>query len=665
MTISNLGGRALASVRKCWTTAVKAFHSIRQRCVAGIKNIRNWLTSTVAAVHSFFQRCVKGIKNIRNWPANTVAAARSLRQRCLDGINNIRNLPWKPLWQMNRMFWFSKKNRKAWYLAAQVVVLTISSIELGVVLVSFPAHLAQAYEHFNFYDILYWALLGSLLALVQQLCNAFYNSQKVLLNLTWRQWFSGSLIVDWYDENGKPYYWIVENEELKKKIPNPDYVFTQDPDSLPNIWMDLVLSLGETLLKFFSYGLLLLGMSYLLSGAAVFAALTNYIVVVWLGKRLFKLSDDAFNAEAALKISAGRSRTEGGAIAFANGEEVAKQNTLNQLAHTVETWDEIRRVNRRIQIFSGGWNSIMPYAPYLIMLFVFGDHIFFGYVLSATAAFQAFYAAANALPDRFGNIANLGKVLDRLSTLMEAIKWCGKDPDPANHIQVLGSDKLGFDKVTILTPDGKKVLWKELTLTLNPGTSLLMIAPHIEAQGMTSLLKTVKGLFNKGSGTLYRPSSEQIMYLTQTLDLSPGSLREVLSHPKTELIQDNDLLMRVLAQVNLSQLVTRANDLDTARNWKELGKGEQERLVLARILLRQPKYVLIESAGLDESEERIIYMALHLTKATVLTAGVPSRLLLSFHDSILELLPDGNWKGPYPVSAYKDPELAATKDSSA
>ncbi len=589
----------------------------------------------------------------------------SVRNGCRKAIADLKSFPYRALWDINHGFWFSPVNRKAWFMLVGIIVLLVTTIEIGVILVKFPAHIAQSFEKFNYDDILYWTLLGAGLAVAQQVASAYYNGLRTILNLRWRQWLSGSLIRDWYDPEGRPYIGVMQNEEFKKTIPNPDYIFTQDPDSDANLWTDLALAIGDTGLRFFSYGILLFEMSKLLSATAVLAAAVNYVLVIAFGKRLFKLSDEAFNAEAALKVTAGRARTEGDAIAFADGEAVAREATLKQLDHVVDTWDEIRKVNRRMQWYSGSWNAIMPYAPYLIMLFVFRDHVFFGFVISATATFQAFYSAVNAIPDRFGNIANLGKSLDRMTTLKNAINWCCKDPDPANHIQVVASDSLAFDKVTILTPDGKRALWKELSLTLKPGSSLLAIAPHIEAQGLTSLLKATKGLYNKGSGTLHRPTTDKIMYLTQSLDLTPGSLRQVLSHPKIELITDDALLMQVLSQVNLSNLVKRATDLDTVINTKELSTGEQQRLVLARILLRRPAYVLIESSGLDESEERVIYMALRLIGATVLTAGVPSRLLLSSHDSVLELLPDGNWKQPYPASEYKDPEhVDAEKQSS-
>ena len=94
-------------------------------------------------------------------------------------------------------------------------------------------------------------------------------------------------------------------------------------------------------------------------------------MVIFIGRNLFRLNDQVFNADADLKVFAGRARTEGEAIAFGAGEGVARQQTVRRLGTVVDTWMEIMRVNFRMQLFSTSWNLIMPLVPPMIMALVY------------------------------------------------------------------------------------------------------------------------------------------------------------------------------------------------------------------------------------------------------------------------------------------------------
>jgi putative ATP-binding cassette transporter len=84
------------------------------------------------------------------------------------------------------------------------------------------------------------------------------------------------------------------------------------------------------------------------------------------------------------------------------------------------------------------------------------------------------------------------------------------------------------------------------------------------------------------------------VFLSQRPYMPNGSLREVLSPSEQEPPLGDDAMRAVLERVGLDQL---GNSLDRVERWdNELTGDEQERLVLARVLLRRPRWIVSDEA---------------------------------------------------------------------
>jgi putative ATP-binding cassette transporter len=100
------------------------------------------------------------------------------------------------------------------------------------------------------------------------------------------------------------------------------------------------------------------------------------------------------------------------------------------------------------------------------------------------------------------------------------------------------------------------------------------------------------------------------MFLPQRPYLPSGSLRDALAYPAEAGVFSHEQLSRALVQAQLPALVSR---LDEQANWSQsLSGGEQQRLAIARVLLRQPRWVFADEAtsALDGATERRVYEAL-------------------------------------------------------
>jgi putative ATP-binding cassette transporter len=111
--------------------------------------------------------------------------------------------------------------------------------------------------------------------------------------------------------------------------------------------------------------------------------------------------------------------------------------------------------------------------------------------------------------------------------------------------------------------------------------------------GKTQLFRALAGLWPWGSGHIARPAGEQIFYLPRGMPYMPrGTLREIMAYPLKAESFDETAFMRALYRLGLERL---APLLDTTHRWdRELNQDEQLCLAVARILLQNPPWILID-----------------------------------------------------------------------
>jgi len=217
-----------------------------------------------------------------------------------------------------------------------------------------------------------------------------------------------------------------------------------------------------------------------------------------------------------------------------------------------------------------------------------------------------------------------------------------------------------FENVDIYTPDGMRLLLKNISLRLDPGESCLIMGPS--GIGKSSLLRVLGQLWplfrspeGGESASFSRPGPLNVFFLAQRPYLFQGTLREQVAYP----IWDTSLLTE-LDMVTMEQLFTDANLLDVweARRdeldtpgilWDDvLSLGEQQRLQFCRLFWHAQWHtkhhqgnqegffaVLDESsASMDTSSELKVYKACRERKLGYLSvAHRPT--VIQFHNKVL------------------------------
>ncbi|MEL6355048.1 MAG: ATP-binding cassette domain-containing protein [Cyanobacteria bacterium J06627_28] len=199
---------------------------------------------------------------------------------------------------------------------------------------------------------------------------------------------------------------------------------------------------------------------------------------------------------------------------------------------------------------------------------------------------------------------------------------------------------LTFDHFSLTTPDHQKQLIQDLSLSLSPNQSLLIMGES--GVGKSSLVRAIAGLWQTGQGTLTCPTS--VSFIPQRPYLPKGSLRDVLLYPKCpeqSQLKDSSFY-QALEQVNLIHLLKHSLEAPLTQS---LSLGEQQRIAFARLLLQPTHYVVLDEAtsALDLANEARLYQQL-LTHDIVPISIGHRHSLKQFHQQLLTLSADGSWQ---------------------
>ena len=136
------------------------------------------------------------------------------------------------------------------------------------------------------------------------------------------------------------------------------------------------------------------------------------------------------------------------------------------------------------------------------------------------------------------------------------------------------------------------------------------------------------------------------MFIPQRPYFPDGSLRDALAYPQPASSYSDAALQQALNDALLPNLASRLDDQDA---WtQKLSGGEQQRLAIARVLLKKPQWVFADEAtsALDEAAEKTLYdKLLALTRTGGALVSIAHRpAVAAFHSQRWELqkLSDGS-----------------------
>jgi putative ATP-binding cassette transporter len=240
--------------------------------------------------------------------------------------------------------------------------------------------------------------------------------------------------------------------------------------------------------------------------------------------------------------------------------------------------------------------------------------------------------------DNYDRLASWRATTDRLTSFEESLAAISVEN---KELRATTSTALETADLTVSLPTGA-VLLAHAALQARAGDSVLIQGPS--GSGKSTLFRTFAGIWPFAAGRLARP--QDAMFIPQHPYFPNGPLRDALAYPQSPTRYSDEALRQALMQALLPHLADR---LDEVNAWSQkLSGGEQQRLALARVFLKQPAWVFADEAtsALDDAAENTLYQRLlalvRQTKgALVSIAHRPSVAIFHNQTWQLERQPEG------------------------
>ena len=561
-------------------------------------------------------------------------------------------------WALTKPYFQSGEKWKA-----RSLLLAIVALNLGLV------YMAVLFNDWNklFYDALqdknatvFWAQLGRFtylaFAFIIIAVYKFYLTQ--LLELRWRAWMTGHYLQRWLSHHA---FYQLELARFTRQPnadqgnpDNPDQRIQEDINQFTTYTVSLTMGLLNAVVTLASFVGILWGLSggfafsfsgssYNIPGFMVWMALlycaAGSILTHYIGRPQIKLNFEQQRVEADFRHHMVRVREYSESIALDHGEAVERVQLDLRFSRVLGNYLALIKAQKNLIWFTSFFGQAAVVFPFVVAApRFFSGAIQLGELMQISSAFGQVQGALSWFVDSYSSLASWRATTDRL-TSFEASFRALAPVEPAQ--EATNSVALETHDLTVALPDGT-VLLAATALRAGPGDSVLLQGPS--GSGKSTLFRTLAGIWPFASGTLERPADA--MFIPQRPYFPNGPLRDALAYPETPSRYTDAQLRQALTDALLPQL---ADQLDLADAWSQkLSGGEQQRLAIARVLLKKPTWVLADEAtsALDEASENIVYkrlLALVQSAQGAIISIAHRPTVAAFHNQRWELkkLPDG------------------------
>lgn len=529
-------------------------------------------------------------------------------------------------WALTRPYFQSEEKWKARGLLGAIVVLNLALVYMAVLFNDWNRLFYDALQNKN--AAVFWAQLGRFawlaFAFIVIAVYKFYLTQ--LLEMRWRAWMTGHYLQRWLA--GHAFYRLELNRfapQADSKLDgdaghpdNPDQRIQEDINQFTTYTVSLTMGLLNAVVTLASFVGILWGLSggfafsfngsaYNIPGFMVWMAvlycLAGSVLTHYIGRPQIRLNFQQQRAEADFRHHMVRVREYSESIALDQGEAAERAQLDLRFSRVLGNYLQLIKAQKRLIWFTSFFGQAAVVFPFVVAApRFFSGAIQLGELMQISSAFGQVQGALSWFVDNYSSLASWRATTDRL-TSFEA-SFTALAPARAT-LAATDSSALETHDLSVALPDGA-VLLAGAALHAAAGDSVLLQGPS--GSGKSTLFRAFAGIWPFASGTLARPADA--MFIPQRPYFPNGPLRDALAYPEVPANYTDTQLRQALADALLPHL---GDQLDRFEAWsQQLSGGEQQRLAIARVLLKQPAWVFADEAtsALDEAAERSVYQRL-------------------------------------------------------
>ncbi len=529
-------------------------------------------------------------------------------------------------WALTRPYFVSEQRWVACGLLAAVVALNLAFVYLAVLFNQWNQVFYDSLQEKN--SAVFWAQLWRFcylaFAYIVIAVYKFYLTQ--LLEIRWRAWLTQQFLTRWLSDQA---FYVMELARFGPaqgaQPDNPDQRIQEDIGQFTGQTLGLVMGLLHAVVTLASFvgilwalsgdfGFSLGGSDYTIPGFMVWMALlycgVGSVFTHYIGRSQIALNFQQQRLEADFRHHLVRVREYSESIALDGGADNENQRLRGRFDSVLGNFMRLLRAQKNLVWFTSFFGQAAVVFPFVVAApRFFSGAIKLGDLMQISSAFGEVQGAMSWFVDSYSTLAGWRATTDRLTGFSSSLAAIAQARPGAalvgGEADVRDVSGVQARDLRVCLPDGSLLLAAD-SLRAMAGERVLLQGPS--GSGKSSLFRALAGIWPFASGAMQR--SPDAMFIPQRPYFPNGALREALAYPDMPARYSDAQLQGAL---NAALLPYLAADLDRCAAWGQtLSGGEQQRLAIARVLLKRPAWVFADEAtsALDDGAQAAVYAQL-------------------------------------------------------
>lgn len=478
----------------------------------------------------------------------------------------------------------------------------------------------------------------------------------------WRKWLMEKMIPKYI--TGKINY--LDLYRHSEQIDNPEQRIQEDAKSFVKKTIALTIELLNSALTLIAFtgslwviggsiSFVIMGLNIIIPGymfwAAIgFAALASFIIHK-IGQRLIDVNQKEETLEANVRKDLFALHKDAESIAQEQGEKYYQKNLLNKFQEICQNWNKKIFIKLGITSFNSFYQQITFIFPYIVaapayyaglisLPHVLQISFIFSQIQNALSWFINSYEMLASYKSNTIRLIELDNILEKEGLKTNARNIIVRENNSCDGIECLNIDIGKPQKEVENSVSSTNLIMSQLNLKLPRHINTVILGAN--GLGKSTIFKVIAGTWKYGTGQVNIPNRNNLYFVPQKPTMIHDTLRCLLAYPDSaETFTDNQY-REALCNAKIEKLLFKlqvAEEKSVTEDWSKLSGGEQQKIGIARSLLRKRKYLFLDEAtsAMTVESENHIYNLRKSELKDVTIISIAHRNVLQHHDRAIIL----------------------------